>query len=139
MSIIPDATVFITFAVLCVLVLILSRVFFKPVGRVLDERKAGLEKAKAETEQALAASEEDLRRVEERLKEARAASEALWEQAETQALKDKTRLIQELQAETRAQMEKAKLELEKEVERLKKEIDARSGDLSRDIEKRILN
>ena len=53
MSIIPDATVFVTFAILCVLVLVLSRVFFKPVGRVLDERAAGLDRAKAETERAL--------------------------------------------------------------------------------------
>jgi len=139
LSIIPDATVFVTFAILCLLVLVLSRVFFRPMGRVLDERKAGLDKAKAETEQALAASEEDLRRIEERLKEARAASEAVWEQAENQALKDKSRLIQELQAETRVQLEKAKQELEREVERLKTEIDARSADLSRDIEQRILN
>lgn len=139
MNIIPDATVLVTFAVVWILVLVLSRVFFKPVGRVLDQRAARLEKARTETETALAGYEEDLRKIEERLREARAASDVLWEQAETQALKEKSRLIQDIQAETRAQLEKARQELEREVERLKKELDARSGKLSEDIERRVMN
>lgn len=139
MNIIPDATVLVTFAVVWILVLVLSRVFFKPVGRVLGQRAARLEKARTETETTLAGYEEDLHKIEERLREARAASDALWEQAETQALKEKSRLIQDIQAETRAQLEKARQELEREVERLKKELDARSGKLSEDIERRVMN
>ncbi|HYA48109.1 MAG TPA: hypothetical protein VEG35_00295 [Burkholderiales bacterium] len=134
-----DASVLITFAVVWLLVIVLSRVFFKPLGRVLGERADRLEKAKRETDATLAGYEEDLRKIEERLKEARAASDALWEQAESQALKEKSRLIQEVQTETRAQVEKARRELEREVERLKKELDARSGELSEDIERRVMN
>ena len=52
---------------------------------------------------------------------------------------EKGRLIQEVQTETRAQLEKARRELEQEVERLKRGLDARSGELSEDIERRILN
>ena len=99
MNIVPDATVLITFALVWILVLVLSRVFFKPVGRILGERASRIEKAKAEAEMALAATEEDLRLVEEGLRKARAASAELWDQAEREALKEKGRLVQEVQAE----------------------------------------
>jgi len=139
LSIFPDATVLVTFVLVWVLVLVLSRVFFKPVGRILAERQARLDEAKAQTDKALAAAREDLRRIEERMKEARAASDAIWDQAESQSLKEKSRIIQDLQAETRAQVEKAKQDLEREVERLKKELDAKTGQLAGEIERRILN
>ncbi len=138
MNIFPDATVIVTFVLVWVLVLILSRVFFKPVGRILAERQARLDQAKAETDRALAAAQEDLQRIEDRMKEARAASDAIWDQAESESLKEKSRIVQDLQAETRAQVEKARRDLEHEVERLKKELDAQTERLAGDIERRIL-
>lgn len=134
-----NATVFITFALVWILVLVLSRVFFKPVRRILDERASRIEKAKEETEKTLAAYEQDLRQIEEGLKEARAAAAGIREQAELEALKEKSRLLQEIQVECRAQVDKAKAELEQQVEALKKELDATTGELSEDIERRILN
>ncbi|MGD1010012.1 MAG: ATP synthase F0 subunit B [Candidatus Aminicenantales bacterium] len=134
-----NATVFVTFALVWILVLVLSRVFFKPVRRVLDERASRIEKAKAETEKTLAAYEQDLRRIEEGLKEARAAAAGIREQAALEALKEKSRLLQEIQVECRAQVDKAKAELGQRVEALKKELDATTEELSEDIERRILN
>ena len=139
MNIVPDATVLITFALVWILVLVLARVFFKPVGRILGERASRIEKAKAEAETALAATEEDLRLVEEGLRKARAASAEIWEEAEREALKEKSRLIQEVQAECRAQVEKAKQELARHVELLKKELDSGTERMADDIERRILN
>ena len=139
MNIVPDATVLITFALVWILVLVLARVFFKPVGRILGERASRIEKAKAEAEMALAATEEDLRLVEEELRKARAASAEIWDQAEREALKEKSRLVQEVQAECRAQVEKAKQELEQHVELLKKELEAGTERMADDIERRILN
>jgi F-type H+-transporting ATPase subunit b len=134
-----NATVFVTFALVWILVLVLSRAFFKPVRRILDERASRIEKAKAETEKTLAAYEQDLRRIEEGLKEARAAAAGIREQAELEALKEKSRLLQEIQVECRAQVDKAKAELDQRVETLKKELDATTEELSEDIERRILN
>ena len=139
MNIVPDATVLITFALVWILVLILSRVFFKPVERILGERASRIEKAKAEAETALAATEEDLRLVEDRLRKARAASAEIWEEAEREALKEKGRLVQEVQAECRAQVEKAKWEIGEEVGRLKKALDSRIGEMAEEIERRVLN
>lgn len=139
MNIFPDATVIVTFILVWVLVIILSRVFFQPVGRILAARQSRLDRAKAETDKALAAAQEDLRRIEERLKEARAASEAIWDRAESESLREKSRMAQELQSETRAQVEKARQDLEREVERLKKELDAQTERLAGNIERRILS
>jgi F0F1-type ATP synthase membrane subunit b/b' len=134
-----NATVFVTFALVWILVLVLSRVFFKPVRHILDERASRIEKAKAETEKTLAAYEQDLRRIEDGLKEARAAAAGIREQAELEALKEKSRLLQEIQVECRAQVDKAKAELDQRVETLKKELDRTTEELSGDIERRILN
>jgi F-type H+-transporting ATPase subunit b len=134
-----DATVLITFFLVWILAFFLSKSFFKPVRRVLDERSARLEKAKAETQTALDAYDKGLREVEEELKKARAASAEIWDRAELEALKEKSRMIQELQAESRSQVDKAKQELERHVERLKKDIDARTDEIAAEIERRILN
>jgi F-type H+-transporting ATPase subunit b len=133
-----DATVLVVFAIVWILVIILSRIFFKPVLRILDERAARIARDKAGAGGALKAYEEDLKRIEEGLKEARAAAEALRSTAETDALRDKSRLVREVQAEGRAEVERAKAELLAEMETLKKELDKRAGEIAETIEKRIL-
>ncbi len=134
-----DALVLVTFALLWILALVLTRVFFKPVARILGERSKRIETAKAETEATLEAYNEDLRKVEEELKKARTASAEIWDQAELEALKERSRLVQDIQAECRAQVENARRELERHVEELKKEIDGRTDEIATDIERRILN
>lgn len=133
-----NATALIVFAVVWVLVLVLTRIFFKPVLRILDERAGRIAKDRAAADEALKAHEADLRRIEEELKEARAAADALRDKAETEALKDRSRLVREVQASSRAEVEKAKAELGREMEALKKELDAWTGEIAETIEKRIL-
>jgi len=133
-----NATALVVFAVVWILVLVLTRIFFKPILRILDERSKRIAKDKAAADEALKAYEEDLRRIEEGLKEARAAAAAIRTAAETEALKEKSRLVREVQAEGRAEVEKAKEELVREIETLKKELDARTAEIAETIEKRIL-
>jgi F-type H+-transporting ATPase subunit b len=133
-----DATALVVFAVVWILVLILTRIFFKPILRILDERAARIARDKAGEDGARSASEADLKRIEEGLKEARAAAEAIRNTAETEALKDKSRLVREVQAEGRAEVEKAKAELQREMETLKKDLDKHTEEIAATIEKRIL-
>jgi F-type H+-transporting ATPase subunit b len=133
-----NGTAIVIFLIVWVLVLVLTRVFFKPILRILDERSGRIARDKAAANEALEATNRDLRRVEEGLKEARAAAEAIRSTAETEALKGKSRLVREVQAEGRAQVEKAKEELLREMETLKKELDTRTAELAETIEKRIL-
>jgi len=133
-----NATFIVVFAIVWILVLVLTRVFFKPILRVLDERAARVAKDKTAAGEALKSYEDDIRRIEEGLKEARAAADGIRGAAETEALKEKSRLVREVQAEGRAEVEKAKEELLREMEALKKELDKRTEEIAETIEKRIL-
>ena len=133
-----DATVIVVFALVWVLVVILSRIFFKPILKVLDERAERIARDKAAAAESREATERDLRRVEEGLKEARAAADAIRSAAESEAFKDKSRLVREVQAEGRAEVEKAKAELLREVENLKRELDKQTAEIAGSIERKIL-
>jgi F-type H+-transporting ATPase subunit b len=133
-----DATALIVFAVVWILVIVLTRVFFKPLLRVLDERAARIARDKAAAAGSLESYESDLRRIEEGLKEARAAADAIRAAAETEALKEKSRLVREVQAEGRAEVDKAKAELQREMEALKKELEKSTADIAASIEKKVL-
>jgi len=133
-----DATALVVFAIVWILVIVLTRVFFKPILRILDERAARIARDKAGADGALKAYEDDLKRIEEGLKEARAAADGIRSAAETEALKDKSRLVREVQAEGRAEVEKAKAELRRETETLKSDLDKRTEEIAATIEKRVL-
>jgi F-type H+-transporting ATPase subunit b len=133
-----DATVIVVFALVWILVVILSRIFFKPILKVLDERAERIARDKAAAAESREATERDLRRVEEGLKEARAAADSIRSAAESEALKDKSRLVREVQAEGRAEVEKAKAELLREMDRLKKELEKQTAEIAGSIERKIL-
>jgi F-type H+-transporting ATPase subunit b len=134
-----NATALVVFAVVWILVLVLTRIFFKPMLRVLDERADRIAKDKAAAERARKSTADDLKRIEDGLKEARAAAAAVRSAAESEALKEKSQLVREVQAEGRAEVEKAKAALAREIEALKKDLDKRTGEIAADIEKRILD
>ncbi len=134
-----DASALVVFAIVWVVVLILSKIFFKPILRILDERAERIAKDKAAAESARQAAAADLKRIEDGLKEARAAAESIRTAAEAEALKDKGRLVREVQAEGRAEVEKAKAELRRETDQLKRELDQRTEEIAETIEKRILD
>ena len=133
-----NATAIVVFLVVWILVLVLTRIFFKPILRILDERAARIARDKAAEDGARSASDADLKRIEEGLKEARAAAEAIRNTAEAEALKDKSRLVRAVPADGRAEVEKAKAELLREMDALKKDLDKRSEEIAATIEKRIL-
>jgi F-type H+-transporting ATPase subunit b len=134
-----DASLIVIFILVWILVLVLSRVFFKPVARVMRERETRLAKDKDETRRALEAYAEDLKRVEDELREARLEAARLRESAAEGSQREKARLLQNVNAERRAQVDKARAELQAEVERLKKELEARTDDLAGEVERRLLN
>lgn len=139
MTLFPDATVLVTFVLVWILVAVLNRVFFKPLGRVLDGRASRIDGDNDAARKALEAYERDLRRIEDRLREARAASDEIWAKAELEALRAKSRLIQDIQAESRAEVETAKRELAAEIERLKGTLEGETAGMAEDIERRLLN
>ncbi|MDD8014080.1 MAG: hypothetical protein PHX45_00190 [Acidobacteriota bacterium] len=134
-----DATFLIVVILVWILVLALSRLFFKPVGRIMRERDERIRKDRAATQETLDTYEKNLERIEERLKEAKAAADTLRQTLEAEAVQDKSRLLRDLGAEYRQQIDKAKEELNAQVDRLKKDLDREAERLAQDVEKRLLN
>lgn len=134
-----DLTAFIIFALVWILALVLSKVFFKPVTHVMDERASRLAADRERTSKAVEAYEGGLRRIEESLKAARTEAASIREKAEADALAEKSKAILDLQTESRAQLEQARNELRRQVESLKKELDGRVEEVASEIEKRMLN
>ena len=134
-----DFTFAVIFLLVWVLVLILSRVFFKPVGRMMEERGSRSRENKEAARKALDALTQDLRKIEESLKEAKAASDKIRESLEIEALKERTRLLSDLHAESRKQVEKAREEINGEIGRLKSELAGEVERLSGEVERKVLN
>ncbi|TRZ86124.1 hypothetical protein D4R89_11580 [bacterium] len=134
-----DLTFAVIFLLVWVLVLILSRVFFKPVGRMMEERGSRSRENKEAARKALDALTQDLRKIEESLKEAKAASDKIRESLEIEALKERTRLLSDLHAESRRQVEKAREEITEEIGRLKSELAGEVERLSGEVERKVLN
>ena len=134
-----DLTFIVIFLLVWALVLVLTRVFFKPVGRILEKRRGRESADRDAAKAAIEAGERDLRRIEDELREARASSERMREELEAQALAEKARLIAEVQADARDRIEKAKAELEEQVRRLKEQLEGEAGRLAERIEKKVVH
>lgn len=132
-----DLTFIVIFLLVWILVIVLTRVFFKPLGRIMEKRRDRESADRTAARESLEAYDRDLRRIEDELKEARASSERLREELEAQALAEKSRLIAEVQADARSRIEKAKAEIEDQVRRLKVQLEGEAGRLADSIEKKV--
>ena len=134
-----DASFIAVFLIVWILVAVLSKVFFKPVMKLISERNARIKADVDGARNALTVAEQDLQEIEARLKAARADAAMIREAAEAEGLKDKDRMLAELGEDCRAQVLKAKQELERESARLKEELQSQTELLSEKIEERLLH
>jgi F-type H+-transporting ATPase subunit b len=133
-----DLTLFVTFAVVWILVFVLTRIFWRPMMKVIDDRKAQL-KGDDDSARANTASVEDgFRRIDASLKAARVAADRAREELEVEALKEKSLLLAEVGASAKLQTDQAKAELQDELTRLRAELDGKAGDLASKIEAKLL-
>ncbi len=134
-----DLTFLVTFFVIWILVLILSRIFFRPVLKVMQDRDAQIQGDKASSRNDMDAREQSLERIDRTLRSARQSAEKKRDEIEGEALKEKNRLIAEVGAASKRQIEQAKAKLNEDLVRLKKELDGEAESLAERIEKRLLN
>ncbi len=134
-----DFTAIIVFILIWILVLILSKAFFKPVRRIMDTRESGTRADREAARSAMEAAEASLRKIEEDLKAAKSEADGIRETLETEALREKARLIADLNAETRTQIERARAEIDGQIALLKKELEGEAGRLAEQIEKKVLD
>lgn len=104
----------------------------------MGERESLVRADEEVRDKALEEAEKNLRQIEEAIKSASLRAEDLRQQMESEALKEKSRLVAEVGRECRERVEEAKKQLEKEVELSRQQLQARAEALSEIIEKRLL-
>ena len=132
-----DATFLIVFVVVWILVFVLSKVFFGPLRKVRDARKAVLDGNAEAARAALEQYDRTLTGLEQSLRDARAAADRTRESLSAEALKQKAQLLEELGAEYRRNVEQAKDELRAELQGLEREMDSKVEAIARQIEERL--
>jgi len=134
-----DATAFIVFFIVWILFFVLSRVFWKPMIKVIRDRNAQIDGDGEASRKTRIAYEQGLQEIDKTLKSARLAAEKTRETLEVEALKEKSRLLTEASAMATGEIEKARAALQEEISRLKQELETETGRLADQIEKRLLN
>lgn len=134
-----DGNVIVVFLIVWVLLFALTKLFFNPVRRIRDAREKAIRENKEAFEKAIGSYEESTRQVDQALKEARSAAENVRVSLEADALKEKTRLIGDINAECRSQVDRAKADLDKSVRELKDKLESEAAGLAEQIEKKFLN
>ncbi len=134
-----DANLLIVFAVVWILVFLLSKLFFNPVRRVRDRREGDIMADRKARQLALENYETGLADIESSLKEAKAAAESARNRLEQEALGEKSRLLAEVSAECRRQVEQARAELESVTREMQSRLEKDASSLAEQIEKKFLN
>ena len=134
-----DGTFLVVFAIVWILLFVLSRIFWNPMSRLVRDREAKVEGDRTSARKGLDEYEQGLRKIEATLKSARLAAEKTREDIEAEAIREKSRILAEAGAAAKAEIEKARAALAGEISRLKGELEAEAVRLAGEIEKRLLN
>src|SRR4030042_4329875 len=105
-----DITALFVFLIVWVLVIVLTRVFWKPVRKIIDEREGRLQDARRATRHSREECEESLRNVEQSLRRTPLEAGRLRDSLAAEAGGERSRLLAEVRAEARRLGEGAKAE-----------------------------
>lgn len=118
--------------------LFLRRSFFKPLGRVLAERRARSEGARGEADAMRAGTQETLRAYREALRRARGEIYAEQESARRAALEDRNRAIQAARSAANKEIHAAKQAMVDELNAARAELEISNAMLAGEIARAIL-
>jgi F0F1-type ATP synthase membrane subunit b/b' len=133
-----DANVIVVFLIVWVLVLVLSKLFFKPVRRVRDGRDNAILENRKSGQKALDSYDQSMREIGTAVRQAKATAESARQALADGALKEKARMISAVSAECKSQVETARADLDRAVKELKKKLESEAAGLAERIEKKLL-
>jgi F-type H+-transporting ATPase subunit b len=127
-QLVPDGTLFLHIAIILLMVFLLNRMLFRPLGQVLAERESHTRGRTGEAHETVRRAEESLTRYELALREARTEGYQLLEKQQTEAAEERRRKLGQVRAEVEGavaeqkrvimeQSEAARLNLEAEARR----------------------
>lgn len=133
-----DASFIAIFIIVWIMVFVLSRVFFNPLRKIMEEREAIVKGRQEAFQESTEVCEKTVCEIEERLKSARILSEQTKDNLKHEALKERERALEEISTEYRSQVEKAQEKLEKQTTSLRRELGAEAKLLAERIEQKLL-
>lgn len=134
-----DSSIIVVFVMIIVLHFVLSKVFFNPVRKIMEERKSRIRENRESCEKALQENEQRINEIEEKLRSAKKTSDLKKQEFEKEAFKEKNRLLEEIHIESRDKVEKAKKQFGEQIKSLKKELESESEIFAERIEQRLLH
>lgn len=133
-----DATLPLMAIQFLILVALLNAFLYKPLGKAIDDRSAYIRSTQTDVRERLSKAETLAKQYEKELVNTRRQSQAIVNQAQTEAQELATRKMAEAQQEAQAQREQAQQELDRQkqeaMQSLEQEVDA----LSRQILEKLL-
>ncbi len=133
-----DASFIAIFIIVWIMVFVLSRLFFNPLRKIMEEREAKAKGRQEAFQESTEVYEKTVCEIEERLKSARILSEQTKDNLKHEALKKREFMLAEISTEYRSQVEKAQEKLEKQTTSLRRELGAEAKLLAGIIEQKIL-
>ena len=133
-----DASFIAIFIIVWIVVFVLSRLFFNPLRKIMEEREAKVKGRQEAFQESTEVYEKTVCEIEERLKSARILSEQTKDNLKHEALKERERMLEEISTEYRSQVEKAQEKLEKQTTSLRRELGAEAKLLAERIEQKLL-
>lgn len=125
-----DATLPLMAVQFLILVAVLNALFYKPVGKVLDDRDAYIRGTQAEAQERLMKAQALAKQFEQELADTRRQSQAVVAKAQAEAQKIAAEKIAAAQQEAQAQREQAQRELDQQkaeaLQALEQQVDALS-------------
>lgn len=133
-----DVSLIVVFLIVWVLVFFLSRLFFNPLRKIMQERNDKVQGISEAHRKSTETYEQTVNEIEERLKSARALSQQAMEKIEREAAAERERLLAEISEESRNKVEEAKKQLEDQIIGLKRKLESDASDLAERMERRLL-
>ncbi len=136
--VLPDSTVFLVIGLILTLAVILDRLVFRPVLKVVAERETAVSSARALAERASDEAQRTSAEFERKTQEARAALHRQMEDMRRAALEERTTLVGETRREADQMLAEARATLAADVARARARLDADAESLANEATQRIL-
>ena len=134
----PDGSLVFVLILFIILVFVLNRILFRPIGRVLDERQTLTEGATNEARAARRTYDSRLAEYEATIRQARAESYKRSEQERASAVEERRQLIDEAKLHAHQQIERAKQEIEEQVVLARAALESESRQIAERISRTVL-
>ncbi len=133
-----DATMPLMAIQFLILVVLLNVLFYKPLGKVLDDRSAYIRNNQADAQERLSKAENLAKQYEQDLNNTRRQAQAVIAEAEAEAQKIAAAKLAEAQQEAQLQREQTQQELDRQKQEAMQSLEQQVDSLSRQILDKLL-